>query len=293
MKVFITGITGFIGRHLSKRLVNDGIEVSAIVRKRKDVESFENDNISCFLYDNRVHLGSYFENEGFDGIIHLASCFIKEHIFEDIDDLISSNILFSTKILESAVEAGIPWFINTGTFWQHYNNETYSPVNLYAATKQAFEDIARYYIQSSDTYFVTLKLNDTYGPGDTRPKIFNMWKDIAETGKTLEMSPGEQMIDIVYIDDVVDAYVKLMNLLTNNDQKRNNLKSFAVSSGKVISLKDLAEIFSHVSGKKLNILWGKTPYRKNEVMIPWNRGNPVPEWEPRVSLEEGIKKLFK
>ena len=292
MKVLITGITGFIGRNLSKQLINDGIQISAIVRKGKDKLSLEKHNINCLLYDNSESLLSYFEKEKFDGVIHLASCFIKEHKFEEIDNLIDSNILFSTKVLESTVKAGIPWFINTGTFWQHHNNENYSPVNLYAATKQAFENIAQYYVQSSNIHFVTLKLNDTYGPGDTRLKIFNLWKRIAESGEPLEMSAGEQLIDIVYIDDVVNAYVKLMTLITKNDQKRNNVKSFAVSSGSTISLKELAEIFSKASGKKLNILWGKTPYRENEVMIPWNQGTPVPGWEPTVDLEEGIRKLL-
>lgn len=292
MKVLITGVTGFIGRNLSKRLTDDGAEICALVRKRKDAEELEKNTIKCFLYDSSVHLGSYFENERFDGIIHLASRFIKEHSFEDIDDLITSNILFSTKVLESAIHANIPWFINTGTFWQHYNNEDYSPVNLYAATKQSFEDIARYYVQSSNILFVTLKLNDTYGPGDTRPKIFNLWKNISETGKPLEMSAGEQMIDIVHIDDVIEAYIKLINLITKDHEHRNNFKSFAVSSGNTVSLKELAEIFSDISGKKLNIQWGKKKYRKNEVMIPWNLGTPVPGWKPKVGFNVGIKKLF-
>ncbi len=292
MKILITGITGFIGKNLSRQLVNEGIELSAIVRNKNDITPLENINIKCFLYDNSENLISWFEKERFDGVIHLASCFIKEHTFEDIDNLIASNIQFSTKILESAAKTGVKWFINTGTFWQHYNNESYFPVNLYAATKQAFENIARYYVQSSNINFVTLKLNDTYGPGDTRPKIFNLWKNISETDKTIEMSAGEQLIDIVYIDDVVNAYVKLINLVTKDDQKRNNLETFAVSSGNTISLKELSGIFSRVSGKKLNILWGKIPYRKNEVMVPWNQGTTVPGWKPLVGFEEGIKKLF-
>jgi nucleoside-diphosphate-sugar epimerase len=195
-------------------------------------------------------------------------------------------------MLDSAFRTNVSWFINPGTFWQHYRNKEYSPVNLYAATKQAFESVARYYMEISAINFVTLKLNDTYGPNDTRPKIFNLWKKIAETGASLEMSPGEQYMDIVHIDDVVDAYVRMMELLQEDNKKKFNGRVFAVSSGDLIKLKDLAVVFEKVTGKKLNILWGKKPYRKREVMAPWNKGEIVPGWKPKVSIEEGIASLL-
>lgn len=293
MKILITGIAGFIGKHLSKRLLNDRHSIYVIIRKQSVKDKLEQNNIKYFIDNNSAEdFKKYFENEKFDGVIHLASCFIVEHKHEQIDELINSNLLFATRILEAAVKPGVKWFINTGTFWQHYENRVYSPVNLYAATKQAFESVAKYYMETSEIIFVTLKLNDTYGPDDTRPKIFNLWKKAAESGETLDMSPGEQIIDITYIDDVVDAYMRMIELLENDTTKTFKGKSFAVSSGRPVKLKDLAEIFTKVTNKKLNINWGERPYREREVMIPWNKGENVPGWSPKVSLEEGISKLF-
>lgn len=292
MKILVTGATGFIGKHLSKKLLKEGNSIYTIIRKQSARENLERNNIKCFIDNNSTEdMIEYFKSKKFDGVIHLASCFIVEHKPEQIGELIDSNLSFSTRVLEAATRSNVKWFINTGTFWQHYENRDYSPVNLYAATKQAFESIADYYVETSKINFVTLKLNDTYGPEDPRPKIFSLWKKIVETGETLGMSPGEQLIDITYIDDVVDAYVRMIKLLKNDDAKEFRGKSFAVSSGNPLKLRELAEVFSKVTNRKLNIIWGERPYRKREVMVPWNKGENVPGWSPKVSLEEGIKQI--
>ena len=293
MKILITGITGFIGNHLSKKLLKYGHEIYAILRNPALENKYKKKNIKCFADNHSMaDLVKFFKRVKFDGVVHCASRFSVEHKSEEINDLITSNVLFSTRLLESSVKTNVNWFINTGTFWQHYENKVYSPVNLYAATKQAFESIAKYYMEISEINFVTLKLNDTYGPNDTRHKIFNLWKKIAETGETLGMSQGEQYIDTVYIDDVVDAYVRTIDLLQGDNKKRGKGKSFAVSSGNLLKLKDLADVFEKINKGKLNIMWGEKPYRKREVMMPWNKGTKIPGWKPKVSIEEGISMLL-
>ena len=294
MKILITGITGFIGNHLSKKLLKYGHEIYAILRNPALENKYKEDNIKSFVDNNSVaDLAIFFERVKFDGVVHCASHFSVENKPEEIEDLITSNVLFSTRLLESSVKTNVNWFINTGTFWQHYGNKAYSPVNLYAATKQAFESLAQYYMEISKIDFVTLKLSDTYGPNDKRPKIFNLWKKVAETGEILEMSPGEQYIDAVYIDDVVDAYVRMIELLQRDNQKTLKGKSFAVSSGKPIKLKDLANVFEKVAKRQLNITWGEKPYRKREVMMPWDKGTEIPGWGPKVSIEAGISALLR
>lgn len=294
MKLLLSGITGFIGEHLTARLLADGHELIAIAKDQDDKKQIERKNIQALLItgSDLSDLRAKIKSTRVDGCIHLASCFLVNHKTEDIPDLMNSNILFSTQLLELAVKSDIPWFLNTGTFWQHYNNQPYSPVNLYAATKEAFITIARFYQETSNINFITIKLNDTYGPGDKRPKIFNLWKKAIVEKQSLEMSPGEQLIDITYIDDVVEAYVKLINLAATDKKRVMNGKSFAVSSGKVQTLKDLARIYEKSTGQVLAIQWGKKAYRAREVMVPWDKGEPVPGWKPKVSLAEGIVKTF-
>jgi nucleoside-diphosphate-sugar epimerase len=149
-----------------------------------------------------------------------------------------------------------------------------------------------FYVESMQYNFVTLQLSDTYGPHDTRPKIFNLWaKTVSEKG-VLDMSPGEQLVDISHVSDVVNAFYRLLILLEQDKQKKMRGKVFAVSSGRPVSLRKLAKIFEKVSGNTLTINWGKRPYRPREVMKPWNKGKSVPGWKPTISIQKGIKETF-
>lgn len=292
MKVLITGATGFIGRNLSNKLA-EKYEVYAIVRKYSNT-SVLNKNINVFRYDGNIdNLINFFKQEKFEGVIHLASLFLAYHTPNDISKLINSNIKFATELLETSKQSKVKWFINTGTFWQHFNNEDYNPVNLYAATKEAFEVIAKYYVETYDLVFTTIKLNDTFGPNDTRKKIFNLWLDCIKNNKTLDMSKGEQIIDISYIDDVVNAYEVMIQNLSTNDYKKYNLKSYVVSNRERITLKELTSLFEKIIGKKLNINWGAREYRQREVMIPYNKGELIPNWKQKYSLQEAIKDFLK
>ncbi len=286
MKILFTGATGFIGTNLTQSLSKKH-ELFALVRKSATIVNIENFT-TILKYESNTDLQKIFEQYHFDGVVHLASLYLRHHHIEDIDLLIDSNVAFGTKILEACKQNGVKWFLNTGTFWQHYNNEKYNPVNLYAATKEAFEKMAKYYTETSNLIFVTLKLNDTFGPNDTREKIFNLWDKIAKTGETLDMSDGEQIMDICYIDDVVNAYDILINHLSSNDAYKLKNKTFAVKSKERVSLKELAKIYEECTGKKLKINWGAKAYSKREVMIPWENGEKVPGWEPKFSLKDAI-----
>lgn len=131
---------------------------------------------------------------------------------------------------------------------------------------------------------------DTYGADDKRGKILGLLKKISETGETLKMSPGEQLIDIVYIDDVVEAFVLAGKLLSA--RKYDHCGTYGVSSTKPISLREVVKIFEEVAGKKLSIEWGGRPYREREIMTPWHSYKLLPGWQPKVPLREGIKKFL-
>jgi CDP-paratose synthetase len=291
MKLLITGATGFIGTHLCARL-SKKYELVALVRHSTDTNDLVKKNIKPLIFDGDVDaLTATLSNEKIEGIVHLASLYLKAHQSKDISALIESNVLFPTQLLEAATRSSVPWLVNTGTFWQHYGGAQYSPVNLYAATKQSFIDIAKYYQETTQTKIVTLKLSDTFGPGDTRPKIFNLWQKNAQTKEVLEMSAGEQIIDISYIDNVIDAFEALVTQLIT---KPESLKDeYAVSHNEKLTLRELSALFEKISNKKLYIHWGAVPYRDREIMVPWSKGVPVPGWKPKISLEVGIKYLCK
>jgi len=278
MKLIITGANGFIGQHLCRRLQTEGWQFVCLIRPESARGFFEENNIPVIRAGlESASLADMIKKENATGIVHLASHFVAEHQARDVEPLVHSNILFGTQVLDAAVKAGIKWFLNTGTFWQHYNGSTYDPVNLYAATKQALEDIGRYYANAHGLRFCTLKLCDTYGPNDPRNKIFSLWEKIAESGETLDMSPGEQLIDISHVNRVVDAYKDLIQALDAGIINNENCDSYYVSSNQKISLKELAQEYERTKGVKLNINWGGRQYRRREVMAPACVGHRIEE----------------
>lgn len=292
--ILITGATGFIGRHLVLQALKEGNDVHITLLDGEKSPFPEKVKIIDLCKDNLAKTVDDFLKNDIKGVIHLAS-FVQSghHEINEVSKMIHSNILFGVQILECAARSNSDWFINTGTYWQNYQNADYSPVNLYASTKQAFEDIARYYVETNRIKFYTIRLFDTYGEGDTRPKIFNLWNRIAETGETLDMSLGEQIVDISHVDDIVNAYIILMNSLESNNQTEANGSVYFVKAKDRYSLRELAEIFEEVNGKKLRINWGAKPYRENEVMLPYEGGIVVPGWTPKVDLREGIKRYLR
>ena len=292
MKILISGATGFIGKHLAEKLLHESIIVYSITRPSTDIKKLHK-KVRNYTFDNNVdNLISFMEKEKFDGVIHLASLFLAQHKPENIQSLLDSNLFLGTALLEASAKSNVPWFINTGTFWQHYKNKNYSPVNLYAATKQAFEVIAQYYIETTSINFVTIKLCDTFGSDDTRQKIFNLWARTAKTGESIDMSLGKQSINISHIDNVVEGYLKMIQALSKDKKRALCGKSFAVTSSQVLSLRSLASLFTTVSGKALKINWGAKKYRDREVMKPWNKGVVIPGWKEVTSLEDGIQKTL-
>lgn len=291
MKILLTGATGFIGFHLRKHL-SEHYEVVALVREKTSAKLLLKEGIKTVVIGkSSSELQRQIASLKVSGVIHLASLYLKKHDETQIEELITSNITFPTQLLDVCTQVGVSWFINTGTFWQHYQNKTYSPVNLYAATKQAFCDIAQYYAESSGLKFTTIKLSDTFGPKDTRSKIFNLWRQAQKNAETLKMSGGEQQMDICYIDDVCKAYLRLIEYIIKNPS--NTLPFYSVAATQRFTLRELADIFSKATDQPLNIEWGAVPYREREVMIPWNGGEKVPNWKPEVDIQDGIKRTFK
>ncbi len=269
MKILITGATGFVGKNLYKALIRNH-EIYILTREQSDTSELYPEHQYVFTGDIE-HLKDYMISERIDGVIHLATKYVAEHKSDQIKDMINANIYLGTAILDAAVGAGVKWFLNIGTIWQNYNSPDYSdeyhPVNLYAATKQAFMTIAQFYTETSPIRFCTLKLCDTYGENDNRRKIMDLFAEVAKSGKTLDMSPGEQLLDIVHISKVIEEIEKLISLLSDNS--KDYFPEYVVTSGKHISLRELAAHYERQHNVKLNINWGGRSYRKREVMKPY------------------------
>lgn len=291
MNILVTGASGYIGGQFIK-LLHTKYNITALVRVQSNTESLNQYSCNILKFNDYSQIESLLLDRNIDGIVHFAANVIVDHSAEDITNLVNSNIEFGAYLLNACRNLNIKWFLNTGTFWQNYNQDIYNPVNFYAATKEAFEKIARYYTETSDLIFTTIKLNDTFGEFDNRKKFFYLWKKIAKSGEELNMTKGEQIVDICYVDDVIFAYDKLIKLLNSDGKKSLNNKTYVVSSKEKMTLKELSKVFEEATNTKLNIKWGSKPYREREVMVPWKNGELVPGWKQKYTLKDAIIKAI-
>lgn len=287
-RALVTGATGYIGSRLARRLVAKGWAVHVVARKSSRLDALRSIISSIVVHEHDGTTRNMIElvaDSSPNCVFHLASLFLAQHQPDDVEALIGSNVVFATQLAEAMAANSVRFLINTGTSWQHFDNAEYNPVNLYAATKQAFEDVLGYYVNSNALTVTTLSLFDTYGPEDPRSKLMTLLWKTAESNEPLLMSPGGQYIDLVHVDDVVEAYLLAAAALLEQEIGHAH---YGVSSGQPLRLVDIVALFERATGLTLPITWGGRPYRTREVMRPWNRYQPVPNWQPRIPLEEGI-----
>ena len=285
-RALVTGSTGFVGMHLTRHLASQGWEVARLLRR--DLESLEPSSVAGThdsAWDGTTESAIQAVAEAAPNVVfHLASLFVAEHGPADVVPLTSSNVVVGAQIAEAMLQCDCRRLVNTGTSWQRGAGGSYDPVCLYAATKQAYEDLLAYYVSAEGFGVITLRLYDTYGPYDRRAKLFSALRTAVASGSAVAMSPGDQLLDLVHIDDVVRAFAIAGERLL---QGKAGMTSYDVSSGRHVTLKDVARMYGDALGREVPVAWGERPYRRREVMVP-PPGQALPGWEPTIRLEDGI-----
>lgn len=285
----ITGATGYIGSHVLKYLLSKGWDIHVVADPKFGYTSLEDvrSQIDIFEYEGEINaLIAYFQKVNVDVVFHLAAAVITNYKPEQVPVLIQSNIQFGTEILEAMKASSTRKIVSTGSYWQNYNSDTYNPVDLYAATKEAYEKIVQLYVDAFNFRHINLRLFDVYGEDDNRPKLWNILKKIAGTDEVLEVSPGEQKLDMVHISDVCTAYEAAYQLLSQSEDIQN--ETFGVMTGAQHSLKSIITLYEQKMGKKINVRFGGRPYKAREVMAPFNRYNVLPNWKAEIMIEKGL-----
>ncbi len=284
--VFITGGTGYIGQHVVRRFLADGWRVTCLVRTVR-ADAALPAGVEQVRIGELDELTALFQAQAPDIVVHLASAIIHDHRPEDLDPILAANVRLPCLLLEAMRGSGCRRFLNTGSFWQNYKGQGYHPVNLYAASKQAFQDLLLHYTDLHGMAAITLKLFETYG-GDNRRKLIPSLLDTARTNVPLKLSLGEQTVDMTHVEDVADAFLVVARQLLDMAEQDN--RTYFVS-GQRLTVRELAELVERTAGKALNVELGGRPYRVREIMKPLDvTGQTVPGWQPRRDLVTEIER---
>ncbi len=299
-RALLTGVTGFVGAHLARALVADGVSVHAVVRANARLDRIPDlvDVVTFHVDDGTSDaLATAVEAARPDVSFHLATNFIAEHRAADVEMLVRDNVAYPVRLADALAAADAGAFVNVGTAWQHVDGADYRPKNLYAATKQAFETLLRYYTDRALLRVVTVNLYDSYGPLDHRGKLLAHLIAALRSGETLDMSSGRQLVDLVHVDDITAA------LRVAGDLARGAAVEvvagevppspiYSVSSGAPCTLRELVAVLGDVAGTPVAVRWGARPDRAGDMTERWAAGDLVPGWSPRVDLATGLASLL-
>ena len=245
VKTFVTGGTGFIGRHLVERLVTEGRSVRCLVRKTSDVKFLDKLGVElCYgdLLDNNV-LKKVFEDQSINIIYHLGGSVYSRRSgsYHAVNARGTDNLLsvcprnkIEKFILVSSITAVGPQTEKENLLTEE---TTPHPIPPYGTSKNAAEKIALQYCRNGDFPLVIVRPPLVYGPGQGQD-ITNIFKQI-EKGVFRIIGSGDYITSLCYIDNLIDG------LLLLEKHKSSTSKTYFIADNRYYTFKEIAEVIAN------------------------------------------------
>ena len=324
-KILVTGAIGFIGYHLTERLLKEGYTVVGIdnINSYYDVrlkyaklpilgieedsiwpnESYQSTKHKHFKFvkldiKDRYNLEKLFETEKFDIVCNLAAQAGVQYSIKNPHTYIENNITGFINIIDAAKNNGIDHFVYASSSSVYGNREDAPfkeidnvdhPISLYAASKKANELIAHSYSHLYSLKTTGLRFFTVYGPWgrpDMAPFIFV--KRIIE-GKSIKVyNNGKMLRDFTYVDDIVEGICKVIKAYKVDYR----YKVYNIGNSKPIGINKFIEEIEKTVGEKAKIIYEKT--RKGDVIMTYSDSTELKNdfnYKPNTKLLDGIKKF--
>ena len=313
-KILVTGGAGFIGFHLTKRLLDLNYEVMAIdnLNDYYDVELKEerlrilekNNNFSFVKLDisDKEKLKNVFHENSFDIVVNLAAQAGVRYSIDHPDSYIVSNIIGFYNILECCRNYPVKHllFASSSSVYGKNKKVPYStddkvdqPVSLYAATKKSDELLAYAYSNLYNINVTGLRFFTVYGPyGRPDMAYFSFTKNIIDDKEIKVFNNGDMYRDFTYIDDIVEGIVKLLDKVPLKDENGVSYKIYNIGNNHPVKISKFIEILEKEIGKDAKKVY--LPMQPGDVYQTYADITDLTKetgFVPKTSLGEGLNKF--
>lgn len=292
-KVLITGASGFVGKTLIPYLYHNGYEdLGLVVRNVKKTEKLFGDIFgSLTIIDNSEEdWNQKIVDYNPDVVIHMATCPNHHNDAVSVKQVVETNLLFSSLLLEAVSHTKCQYFVNVGTFSEYlYEGDKFFPNNFYSASKTALRPILQLWQTLSGWKWINVIPYSPYGRYNETTKVFDLIYRSLYAEEPMPFSKGEQVLDFIHVDDMAEFFLQVLN---NAEKFEDSYTQLYLGTGEGHSVLELAETFERVTGRKSNAQWGALPYRPFDTMhaiAPIEKNPTFIPWSAKISLEEGIK----
>jgi len=300
LPVLVTGGGGFIGSHLARRLVELGAKVSVLIRPDSAAWRIRDiwDQISSFQVDITQPSEAYELINAIQPrkIYHLAAFVNPQRSLDLLETMIEVNLIGTINLLKALADIEIDCFISTGTceeygdgpvpFKEEQREKAISP---YAASKVASTYICQLFSRLQDIPIVIVRPAVVYGPYQSEETFIGSVITACLKGQVPSTTPGEQTRDFVYVDDIIEGYIRASLIKQAAGQIIN------LGTGVEYQLKQVVALITQLTKTRVAPNIGALPYRSGEIMQYYcsnRKAKEVLGWEPRVSLEEGLRRTI-
>lgn len=300
IRVLVTGVSGFIGSHLARRLVEEGAEVYGLVRNNSDLWRLKDikNQIKLRYADLRDYESIRREVQDIkpQKVFHLAAYVDVSRSFEVMDEMVEVNIKGTLNLLRGLDGTGYDCFVNTGTCEEYGDNpvpfreeQIPNPVSPYSASKVAATIFCQMLHKTKGLPVTTLRPFLTYGPRQENDMLIPSLVKKTLKGEALEMTGGEQTREFNYVDDIVDGFIKA------SINPRAIGEIINIGNGVEYKIRDVVVMVLKLMNNPVEPKIGVLNYRPSET---WHfycdntKAREILGWEPKVSLEDGLKRTI-
>ena len=282
-RVLVTGARGFIGSRVSQRLVQAGCQVHGATRgQRGEDEAIR--WVRADLIDIEA-TQALFAGVRPEIVLHLAARVAGARDVELVPEMLTANLLTTVNVLMCALESGCGRVVLAGSMEEPIETLE-EPSSPYAASKWAASEYARMFYALYGSPIVTLRISMAYGPGQRDVQKVVPYTTLSLLrGEAPRLTSGSREADWVYIDDVVDAFIRASTVDGVEGE------TIDVGSGSLVTVRELVERLVCLIDAKIEPVFGAVPDRAHEISPIANveLAKKLLGWESTTPLEAGLR----